>query len=523
MSLTGLEEVKSTFLSIKAKIETVARQGLDMKKERLGMVMLGNPGTGECHLLWGLLLAPLSNTQIGKMTVARLYAQFLASVNALPGREFVEITGSSLANEGVSGAKTRIEGIKNAGGGVFFLDEAYQLASGNNYGGKAVLDFLLAEIEEQVGKVVFILAGYRKEMEKFFEHNPGFDNRMPHRLNFEDYSDQELLTMLGRMLNKEYAGRVKLEDGPGGLYARILIKRLGRGRGTEGYGNARASENAWAKVTERQASRLHRERVAGQSTDDFRFTKEDLIGPEPHRAIHESDAWKELHSLIGLEAVKKSVQALVDRIQLNYNRELEEKPPIEVSLNRIFLGSPGTGKTTVGKLYGSILADLGLISKREGKSLSLRLLYQYIRRIVVHLQVEVRTWQYADLIVRAVVFKDPADFVGSALGQSQNNTKAILKASEGKVLIIDEAYMLDPGSKGDANAETRTRSPSLIPLWLEFKVPPVRIDAFFCWDTEIKCQRCWQTPILASRDVSQSTLHFNSTISTTESFRRFLI
>jgi hypothetical protein len=47
MKLTGLEEVKAKFLDIKAKIETVARQGIDMKKERLGMVMLGNPGTGK--------------------------------------------------------------------------------------------------------------------------------------------------------------------------------------------------------------------------------------------------------------------------------------------------------------------------------------------------------------------------------------------------------------------------------------------------------------------------------------------
>jgi autophagy-related protein 11 len=47
MKLTGLEQVKEKILDIKAKIETLARQGIDMKKERLGMVMLGNPGTGE--------------------------------------------------------------------------------------------------------------------------------------------------------------------------------------------------------------------------------------------------------------------------------------------------------------------------------------------------------------------------------------------------------------------------------------------------------------------------------------------
>jgi hypothetical protein len=285
----------------------------------------------------------------------------------LPGSEFIETTGSRLANEGVAGAKKHIDTILNAGGGAFFLDEAYQLADGHNPGGASVLDFLLAEIENRVGKVVFILAGYTKEMEKFFEHNPGFDSRMPHRLQFADYSDKELLVMLRRLLEKKYRGRVNIEGGVASLYARIAVRRLGRGRGREGYGNARALENMWAKISDRQASRLQRERAAGATPDDYCFTKEDVIGPEPSGAIRESAAWKELQGLIGLKAVKESIKGLVDRLQLNYERELEEQPPIEVSLNRIFLGSPGTGKTSVGKLYGAILADMGLLSKHEGR------------------------------------------------------------------------------------------------------------------------------------------------------------
>ncbi|KAJ8132326.1 hypothetical protein O1611_g1297 [Lasiodiplodia mahajangana] len=372
MALTGLEEVKEKFLDIKAKIETVARQGVDMKKERMGMVMLGNPGTG-------------------KTTVARIYARFLASVGALPGKEFAEITGSGLANDGVAGTKKIIEGLVKAGGGVFFIDEAYQLASGNNFAGKNVLDFILAEIEERRGTIAFIFAGYVKEMEKFFEHNPGFDSRMPHKLTFSDYSDECLLSMLNAMIEKKYGGRATLEGGGYGLYVRVLIKRLGRRRGTEGYGNARALENVWAQVTERQASRLRKERATGASPDDLLFTKEDLIGPEPSGAIKDSPAWKELQSLIGLERVKNSVRGLVDAIQRNYHRELQELAPLGFTLHRVFLGSPGTGKTTVAKLYGSILADLGLLSKRE------------------------------------VVTKNPSDFIGSALGQSEENTKKNLE------------------------------------------------------------------------------------------------
>lgn len=303
----------------------------------------------------------------GKTTVARLYARFLKSVGALPGSEFVETTGSRLANDGVQGAIKIIDQIDKAGGGVFFIDEAYQLTDGKTHGGAAVCQFLLAEIENRRGKIVFILAGYNKPMEKFFETNEGFESRMPHRLHFADYTDKELLQMLQSSVEKRYSGNAELEDGFNGLYARIAIKRLGRGREREGYGNARALENLWARISERQSDRLQRERASGAKPDDFYFSKEDLIGPEPAVALKESAAWKELQGLIGLQAVKGAVRALIDRIQLNYTRELAEKPPIEVSLNRVFLGSPGTGKTSVGKLYASILADMGLLSKREGE------------------------------------------------------------------------------------------------------------------------------------------------------------
>ncbi|KAI1412142.1 P-loop containing nucleoside triphosphate hydrolase protein [Hypoxylon sp. FL1857] len=395
--MIGLESVKKEFLTIKAKIDTALRQGANIKDERLGAALLGNPGTG-------------------KTTVARLYAKFLSSVGAIPGDHFVETTGSRLANDGVQGCQALIDQILNSGGGVFFLDEAYQLVSGSSFGGSQVLDFLLAEIENLTGKVVFVFAGYRKQMENFFAHNPGIPSRIPISMDFQDYEDDELLQILNFQLGKKYNGRMKVERGPTGLYMRIVTRRIGRGRGREGFGNAREVQNVLSTLIGRQANRLHKERRQGGTPDDMLLQKIDLVGPEPSQELSKNKDWQKLQSMIGLKSVKQSVTALVDRLQTNYEREMKEKPLVECSLNKVFVGNPGTGKTTVAKLYGKILKALGLLSNGE------------------------------------VVVKNPADFVGAALGQSEKNTKAILESTKGKVLIIDEAYMLASGLSNSGGA-----------------------------------------------------------------------
>jgi SpoVK/Ycf46/Vps4 family AAA+-type ATPase len=128
-------------------------------------------------------------------------------------------------------------------------------------------------------------------------------------------------------------------------------------------------------------------------------------------------ALTELDNLVGVPEVKKSIRAIVEAMLCNYDKELQAQETDAICLNRVFVGNPGTGKTTVAKLYARILCAAGMLSKGD------------------------------------VVERTASDFMGVAVGESAQKTVNILKLSEGKVLVIDEAYNLfDSQSKSSGNA-----------------------------------------------------------------------
>ncbi len=125
------------------------------------------------------------------------------------GALFVETSGASLVHKGVAHLEGELARVKRAGGGVVFVDEAYQLVS--DRAGEQVLDFILplAEglAEGKYGPLVWLFAGYAGDMGKLFEHNQGLSSRFPLHFNFQDLTDEQLLRVFrGLMTAQQSSG-----------------------------------------------------------------------------------------------------------------------------------------------------------------------------------------------------------------------------------------------------------------------------------------------------------------------------
>jgi SpoVK/Ycf46/Vps4 family AAA+-type ATPase len=229
------EEVRSLANFVKLQKEREAK-GLKTAKVSYHLVFYGSPGTG-------------------KTTVARIVGRIYKDLGVLKKGHTVETDRAGLCGQyvGQTGPKTDSV-IAKALDGVLFIDEAYSLVpeggAGNDYGQEAI-STILKRMEDYRDRLVVIVAGYKNEMQRFIDSNPGLQSRFNRYIDFPDYSGDELSQIFKMYMKKnQYTLSKEAETY---LKERFDYAVAHKDRN---FGNARYARNVFEKSIQAQANRL---------------------------------------------------------------------------------------------------------------------------------------------------------------------------------------------------------------------------------------------------------------------------
>ena len=250
--LVGLVPVKARIKEI-ASLLLVQRLrknlGLGLKSPSVGLHMsfTGSPGTG-------------------KTAVATRMADILYKLGYIKKGHLITVTRDDLVGQyiGHTAPKTK-EVLKQAMGGVLFIDEAYYLYKPDNerdYGAEAI-EILLQVMENQREDLVVIFAGYKDKMDLFYESNPGLSSRVANHIDFPDFTPDELI-QIGRLMLEDQQYRMTAEAEE--VFLEYLKKRIELPL----FANARTITNALDSARMRHANRMF-------SSGDKILTKADLV------------------------------------------------------------------------------------------------------------------------------------------------------------------------------------------------------------------------------------------------------
>ena len=407
IGLTNIKQNIREYIDYVTYLQIRKEKGIEENGEiKLHSVFTGNPGTG-------------------KTTVVKLLGQIYHAMGLLSKGHVLTVESNDLISGFVrqTGKNTK-EFIEKARGGILFIDEAYMLYkddSTNDFGPEAI-SALITEMSDGPGDIAIMVAGYPKEMEKFIKSNPGLKSRFHNYYHFNDYTPNELVDIAKYaaknkdvIFSKEALEKLKL------IVTNAFRKR------TQSFGNARlvnamveeAKMNLGIRlIREHDTEKLTNKKLSLIETVDIEYVSTKAISDILKLDVDEAllkESLTELNSLTGLSQIKKEVQELV-RLS-KYYREIDRNLLKAFSMHSVFLGNPGTGKTTVARILSKIYKALGLLERGH------------------------------------LVEADGSSLIAGFVGQSALKTKELINGAQGGILFIDEAYAITDGSSSNGSSD----------------------------------------------------------------------
>ena len=378
--LVGLDEVKQQLKTI-VDTYTYLRSRKDIANVRISVnaIVIGETGTGKTALAEILRDYFYQHKIIEKPK--------LTMVDAVDYQRFVNKWDDN---------------IKKAKNGILFFDNVQKLLPDKYSNQVNPLDKLFVEMDKWEDNPIVIISGLTKGLEDFLESNPAVANRFKYTFRMTTPGYQELTEICKLNLRIKY-GITEFSEEAENQLSRFFKYQVKIKDETFGNGHlaTKTSEDIFTQFISRGA-------------DAKQVEKSDIKGYVPEERSVE-DILKDLDTFIGMDEVKAAVKEMAYSVQnamQRAERGLGEQE--KMSMHIILTGNPGTGKTTIARKLGEILASIGYLDSGH------------------------------------VVEVDRAKMVSPYQGETPKVVDRLCDKAKGGILFVDEAYTLAPlSASGD--------------------------------------------------------------------------